>query len=159
MIDIQANIGTIKGYGTVIDIRKLMLLEEKEKEKEGYLPYSLNHSKILISPEIERLTETNVAFNKLLTTALYEISDFLDKEIGETGYIIEVSIVQDYEYPDWRDNVIRVKVPIRDNPKYILQLWDNVSDRVWNKVASIKENAEEIERISDNTRIAFDILE
>jgi len=93
-----------------------------------------------------------------LTTVLTEISSLLNKEIGKKGYLIEVSIVQDYEYPDWRDNVITIKVPIKD-PKYVIQLWSTVSDNVWRKVGSIKEDAEEIKKISDNTRIAFDILE
>jgi hypothetical protein len=45
----------------------------------------------------------------------------------QIGEIIEIYISQDYEIPDWRDNVIRVKVPI-DNSRYILQLWDNEYD-------------------------------
>ena len=136
-----------------------MLLEEKKMRIEGYKPYSLDHGKILISPEIDILVDTNAAFDKLLSIALNEIVDFLDKEIGRIGYIIEVSKVQDYEHPDWIDNVIRVKVPIKDNPKYVLQLWDDASDRVWDRISSITENVEEIERISDNTRISFRILE
>jgi hypothetical protein len=136
-----------------------MLLEEKEMRREGYKPYLLDHGKILISPEIDILVDTNAAFDKLLSTALNEIIDFLDKEIGRIDYIIEVSTIQDHEYPDWIDNVIKVKVPIKDNPKYVLQLWDDVSDRVWDKISSITENVEEIERISDNTRISFRILE
>lgn len=146
-------------YETMVIGKELILSEEKEMMREGYRPYSLDHGKILISPEIDILVDTNVAFDKLLSTALNEIIDFLDKEIGGIGYIIEVSMVQDCEYPDWIDNVIRVKVPIKDKPKYVLQLWDDVSDRVWDKISSITENAEEIERISNNTRISFRILE
>lgn len=147
------------GHETMTMGKELILSEEKEMMREGYRPYSLDHGKILISPEIDILVDTNAAFDKLLSIALIEIVDFLDKEIGRIGYIIEVSMVQDCEYPDWIDNVIRVKIPIKDNPKYVLQLWDDVSDRVWDKISSITENAEEIERISDNTRISFRILE
>lgn len=160
MIYTQANMGIAKGYGTAADVRKLMLLEEKEKvEKKEYISQSLDHGVILISPEIDSQIESNKAFEAMIKTALSEITNALDEEWhGKIGYMIEISIAQDYEYPDWRDIEIEIKVPI-DDPKYVLQLWDKVSDRVWNKVASIKENAEEIERISDNTRIAFDILE
>lgn len=95
----------------------------------------------------------------MIETALSEITRVMDEEWhGQIGYIVEISIVQDYENPNWKDTEIEIKVPI-DNPEYVLQLWGKVSDRVWDKVASIKEDAEEIERISDNTRIAFDILE
>lgn len=145
-------------YETIVDYRTLMLLEEKEKLKEGFIRESLDHSTLLVSPEIKEKLESNALFNKLMTIALSEISSLLDKEIGKIGYIIEVSIVQDYEYPDWRDTVIRIKVPIKD-PKYIIQLWGKISDHVWTKIGSIKENAEEIKRISDNTRISFRILE
>lgn len=144
-------------YGTIMDNMTLMSLEEEEKLGEGFIRESLDHSTLLISPEIKWKLESNVIFGEVLTTALTEISFLLDKEIGRNGYIIEVCIVQDYEYPDWRDNVIAIKVPIKD-PKRIIKLWNKVSDNVWKKVGSIKENAEEIKKISDNTRIAFDML-
>ena len=141
-----------KGHGMA------MLLEEEEKISKGFIRESLDHSIILVSPDIKEKIESNASFNKLLITALTEISSLLDKEIGGIGYIIEVSVVQDYEYPDWRDNVITVKVPISDDPKYIIKLWKKVSRKVWEKVELIREDAEEIKRIRDNTRIAFDIL-
>ena len=143
----------------IVGYEDRMSLEEKEKVREGYISQSLDHNVILVSPEIEKQIETNKVFGKILETALSEITKKLDEEWhGKIGYVIEISVIQDYEFPDWRDNVIRIKVPIND-PKYVLQLWDEVSDRVWDKIESIKENAEEIEKISDNTRIAFDILE
>ena len=143
---------TIPGY------EKLMLLEEKEKLKEGYIRQPLDHSTLLVSQEIERQIGSNRVFDEVLKTALSEISTILNEEWhGKIGYIIEVSIVQDYEYPDWRDTVITIKVPIK-NPRYVVNLWYTVSDKVWKKVDSIKENVEEIKRIRDNTRIAFDIL-
>ncbi len=137
-----------------------MLLEEKEKvEKKDYISQFLDHSMVLISPEIEKQIRSNKVFENVIKTALSEITDILNEEWhGQIDYIVEISIVQDYEYPNWKDMEIEIKVPI-DNPKYVLQLWGNVSDRVWDKVASIKEDAEEIKRISDNTRIAFDVLE
>lgn len=135
-----------------------MLLEVREKIKEGFISESLDHSLLLVSSEIKEKLESDVLFDKILTVALSEISNYLDKEIGKMGYIIEVSIVEDYEYPDWRDNVITIKVPIKDDPKYIIRLWSTTSDRVWEKIRSIKERAEEIDKISKNTRIAFDIL-
>lgn len=144
-------------YGSIIDNMTLMSLEEEEKLREGFTRESLDHSTLLISPEIKERLGSNVLFGEVLTTALTEISSLLDKEIGRNGYIIEISVVQDYEYPDWRDNVITIKVPIKD-PKYVIKLWSNISDKVWKKVGSIKEDAEEIKKISDNTRIAFDIL-
>lgn len=136
------------------------MLEEKEKvEKIDYISQSLDHSMILISPEIKKQIESNRAFETVIETALSEITKSLDEEFrGQIGYIIELYVSRDYEIPEWINNVIRIKVPI-DNPKYILQLWDKVSDRVWDKVASIEENAEEIEKVEDNTRIAFRVLE
>ncbi len=137
-----------------------MLLEEKEKvEKKDYISQFLDHSMVLISPEIEKQIRSNKMFENVIKTALSEITDILNEEWhGQIDYIVEISIIQDYEYPNWKDMEIEIKVPI-DNPKYVLQLWGNVSDRVWDKVASIKGDAEEIKRISDNTRIAFDVLE
>lgn len=154
----------IKEHMTMEDVitgyEDRMLLEEKEKvEKKDYISQSLDHSMVLISPEIEKQIRSNRVFENVIKTALSEIIDILNEEWhGQIGYIIEISIAQDYEYPSWKDTEIEIKVPI-DNPKYVLQLWGNVSDRVWNRVASIKEDAGEIERISDDTRIAFDILE
>jgi hypothetical protein len=111
----------------------------------------------IISPEIKEQLRSNTIFVNILTTVLTEISSLLDKEIGRNGYIIEISAIHDYEYNDWRDNVIRIKVPIKD-PKYVDQLWKIVNDNVWKKVGLIKEDAEEIKKISDNTRIVFDNL-
>lgn len=144
-------------YGTIMDNMTLMSLEE-ERLREGFTRESLDNSTFLITPEIKEQLGSNALFGDVLTIALTEISSLLDKEIGKKGYLIEVSIVQDYEYPDWRDNVITIKVPIKD-PKHVIQLWSAVSDKVWRKVGSIKEDVEEIKKISDNTRIAFDILE
>ncbi len=136
-----------------------MLQEEKEKVEKNYISQSLDHSMVLINPEIEKQIKSNRAFENMIKTALSEIIDALNEEWkGQIGYIIEISIVRDYELPEWKDIEIDIKVPI-DNPKYVLRLWDDISDRVWEKVASIKEDAEEIEKISDNTMIAFDILE
>lgn len=144
-------------YRTIASNR-IPILDVQEKIKEGFISESLDHSILLISPEIKEKLESDVLFDKILTVALSEISNYMDKEIGKIGYIIEVSIVQDYEYPDWRDNVITVKVPIKDDPEYIIRLWSTISDRVWRKIRSIKERKAEIEKISKNTRIAFDIL-
>lgn len=135
-----------------------LLLEELEKVKEGYTPNSLGNGIYLISTGVKERLSSHGLFTDVLTIALSETVSILDKEIGKGKYVIEVSIVQDYEYPDWKDTVIRIKVPFKD-PKYIIQLWGKVSDRVWAKIGSIKENAEEIKRISDNTRISFRILE
>jgi hypothetical protein len=144
-------------YGTIMDNMTLMSLEEEKMLREGFTRESLDHSALLISPEIKWKLESNALFGEVLTTALTEISSLLDKEIGKNGYIIEIGVVQDYEYPDWRDNVITIKVPIKD-PKHIIKLWSVVSNKVWEKVGSIKEDAGEIKKISDSTRIAFDIL-
>lgn len=143
----------------IIGYENIMLREEKEKLKEGYISQSLYHNKLLISHEIEKKIGSNRVFDEVLKTALSEISTILNEEChGKIEFMVEVSIVQDYEYPDWKDTVIRIKVPFKD-PKYVIQLWSKVSDRVWTKIGSIKENAEEIKRISDNTRISFRILE
>ena len=136
-----------------------IFIEEKERIEEDYISRSLDHNVILVSPEINRQVESSSAFETVIETALSEITKALDEEFrGKISYVIEIYIFQDYENADWRTNVIRIKVPIK-NPRYVLQLWDKISDRVWEKVASIEENAEEIEKIEDNTRIAFDILE
>ncbi len=143
----------------IIGYENIMLREEKEKLKGGYINQSLYHNKLLISHEIEKKIGSSRIFDKVLKTALSEISRLLNEEWhGKIEFMIEVSIVQDYEYPDWKDTVIRIKVPFKD-PKYVIQLWSKVSDSVWTKIGSIKENAEEIKRISDNTRISFRILE
>lgn len=136
-----------------------ILLEEKEKVNKNYISQSLDHSTVLISSEIEKQIRSNRAFENVIKTVLSEITEILNEEWhGQIGYIIEISIAQDYENPNWKDTEIEIKVPI-DNPEYVLQLWGRVSDRVWDKVALIKEDAKEIERISDNARIAFDVLE
>jgi len=145
-------------YETMTIGNELILSEEKERLREGFTSHSLDHNTILISPEIERQIESSDSFNKLLTTALTEISYLLDKENGKIGYIVEVSVVHDYEYPDLKENVIRIKVPIKD-PKYVVDLWYRVGYEVGKKIESIKEDTEEIKRISDNTRISFRILE
>jgi hypothetical protein len=137
----------------------LMLLEIKEKVERDYTSQSLDHSVILISPEIKEQIESNKVFENVIETFLSEITNTLNEEWhGQIGYIVEISIIQDYEYPSWRDNVIRIKVPIKD-PKYVIQLRNKVSCNVWRKVELIEEDAEEIKRISDNTRISFRILE
>lgn len=142
----------------IIGYENIMLREEKEKLKEGYISQSL-YRNILISHEIEKKIGSSRVFDEVLKTALSEISTILNEEWhGKIEFMIEVSIVQDYEYSDWKDTVIRIKVPFKD-PKYVIQLWSKVSDRVWTKIGSIKENAEEIKRIIDNTRISFRILE
>ncbi len=141
------------------DYESKILQEEREKKTEYFLQYSFNHSKVLVSSEINEKVESNKAFEIMINTALSEIRDVLDEEFhGKIGYMIEIYVFQDYDDPSWRTNVIRIKVPI-NNPKYVLRLWDKVSDRVWDKVLSIKENAEEIRKIESNTRISFDILE
>jgi hypothetical protein len=156
----MAEIGEIiRNREVIVGYEDKMLIEEKEKIDKNYISQSLDHNIILISPEIDEQIKSNRAFETVIKTALSEIADILDKEFhGQIGYIIEIYIFQDFEFPDWRNNVIRIKVPIK-NPKYILRLWDKISDRVWDKVTSIEENAEEIEKVEGNTRIAIDILE
>lgn len=155
-----AKINEIIQMGEVIEgYKNRMLLEEKEKKEEDYISRYLDNNVILVNPEINKQTGLNKAFETVIETALSEITKVLDEEfLGKIGYLIEIYIFQDYENPDWRTNVIRIKVPI-NNPRYVLQLWDKVSDRVWDKIFSIEENAEEIEKVEDNTRIALDILE
>ncbi len=149
----------IREQEIIVGYENIMLREEEEKIKEGYISQPLNHSRLLISPEIEKKIGSNRVFDKVLKTASSEISTILNEEWhGKIEYMIEVSIIQDYENPDRKDTVIRIKVPFKD-PKYIIQLWGKVSDKVWSKIGSIKENAEEIKRISDNTRISFRIIE
>lgn len=139
---------------------KKIFLEEKEKvEKKKYIGQSLDHGKILTSPEINEQIETNKVFETVIETALSEITDILSEEFqGKIGYVINLNVAKDYEDPEWKVNEIEIKVPIA-NPRYVLQLWDDVSDRVWDKVGRIEENTEEIEKIEDNTMITFDILE
>lgn len=137
-----------------------MLLEEKEKvEEKKYISQSLDHNMILISPEINKQIESNKVFETMIETALSEITKTLDEEFhGQIGYMINIGVARDYENPAWKVTEIEIKVPI-DNPKYVLRLWDKVSDRAWDKVRRIEENIEEIEKIEDNTMITFDILE
>lgn len=144
----------IEGY------KDRMLLEEKEKvEEKKYISQSLDHNMILISPEINKQIESNKVFETMIETALSEITKTLDEEFhGQIGYMINIGVARDYENPDWKVTEIEIKVPI-DNPKYVLRLWDKVSDRAWDKVRMIEENIEEIEKIEDNTMITFDILE
>lgn len=156
--------GMLCGYGLYEERTKsckdevLILQEERKRLNEGFTREYLGHNVIIVSSEIKERLESNVLFNKLLTMALYEITVFLDKEIDKTGYIVEANIVQDYEYADWKDVVIIVKVLIKD-PRRVVNLWYTVSENVWKKVKSIRENAEEIKKITENFRIAFEILE
>lgn len=144
--------------GTIMDNMILMSLEEEEKLREGFTRESLDHGTLLITPEIKGKLESNALFGEILTVALSEINILLDKEIGKIGYIIEVGIVCDHEFPQWRDTVITIKVPIKD-PKYILQLWNVIEEKVRKKIKSIDEDIEEINKISDNFEIDIEILE
>ncbi len=136
----------------------LMLEEEKEKLKEGYVRQPLDHSTLLVSPEIERQIGSNPLFDEILKPALSEISTILNEEIGKIGYIIEVNIEVDYEFPQWVDTVITIKVPIED-PKYIIQLWKLIEERIRKKIKSIRADPEEINKISYHLDTAVEILE
>lgn len=141
-----------------INIETLILLEEKEKLKEGYVSQPLDHSKLLISPEIEIQIGSNALFDEVLKTALSEISAILNEEIAKIDYIIEVSIEKDYEFPQWKDTVITIKTPIKDS-KYIIKLWKVIEERVRKKINSINADIEEINKISYHLDIAIEILE
>lgn len=136
----------------------LVIMEEREKLKEGYIWQSLDRSTFLISPEIKVKSESNILFGKVLNTALLELNILLDKEIGKIGYIIEVSIEKDYEIPQWEQIFISIKIPIQD-PKYINQLWKKVSEKIWKKVYLIEEDIEKIKKISHDIVIVLEILE
>ncbi len=95
----------------------------------------------------------------MIETALSEITKTLGEEFREQiVYIIDVSIIQDYESPDWRDVVVTIKVPIKD-PNYVVNLWYRVGSDFWKKLKSIKEYDEEMKRFSENFRISMEILE
>lgn len=112
-----------------------------------------------ISPEIKELSQSNVLFNDVLTTALSEISFLLDKEMDKLNYQIKVKIEEDLEIPDWKETLISIKIPKR-NPKDLIRLWKVVEKRVREKIESIKEeNEEEITKINDNLVIVIDELE
>jgi hypothetical protein len=76
-----------------------------------------------ISPEIKELSQSNVLFNDVLTTALSEISFLLDKEIDKLNYQIKVKIEEDFEISEWKKTLITIEVPKR-NPKDFIRLWD-----------------------------------
>lgn len=61
-----------------------ILLEEKEKVNKDYINQSLDHSVILISPEIDSHIGSNKTFEATIKTALSEITNALDEE-----YILE----------------------------------------------------------------------
>jgi len=142
----------------IVGYETLMLVEEKEKLKEGYVHQPLDHSILLISPEIERQIGSNTLFDEVLRTALSEISTILNEEISKIGYIIEVSIEEDYEFPQWKDTVITIKVPIKD-PMYIIQLWKTIEEKVRKKIESINADLEEINKINYHLDITIEILE
>lgn len=142
----------------IVGYETLMLVEEKEKLKEGYVRQHLDHGILLISPEIERQIGSNTLFDEVLKTTLFEISTILNEEIGKIGYIIEVSIEEDYEFPQWRDTVITIKIPIKD-PKYIIQLWKTIEEKVRKKIELISANIEEINKINRHLDITIEILE
>lgn len=147
MIGTQIAIDVAKGY------EKLMLLEEKEKIGKGYEYRSLDHSALLISPEIEKKIGSYPLFDEILKTALSEISTALNDEwLRKIGYIIEVSI------DEWKDTVIEVKVPIED-PEYVIQLWKRIDERVRKKIRSINADIEEINNILYRLDTSFEILE
>lgn len=145
-------------YKIITGYETLMLAEEKEKLKEGYVRQPLDHVTLLVSPEIERQIGSNPLFDEILKTALSEISTILNEEIGKIGYIIEVNIEIDYEFPQWVDTVITIKVPIED-PKYIIQLWKLIEERIRKKIKSIRADPEEINKISYHLDTTVEILE
>ncbi len=151
-------------YGLYIDIDKrcndelLISLEEKEKLKEGYFNENLGHTTILLSREIKDRLRSNTLFFNVLDTAIYEISNILNRENDKMKYIIEVNIEEDYEFIQWRDTVITIKIPIKDT-KYIIQLWKVLSENVRKKIKSIDADIEEIKKISHNLSIFIEILE
>lgn len=145
-------------HDIIVGYETLMLAEEKEKLEEGYVRQPLDHSTLLVSSEIERQIGSNALFDEILKTALSEISTILNEEIGKIGYIIEVNIEEDYEFPQWKDTVITIKVPIKDY-KYIIQLWKIIEERVRKKIESISADIEEINKISYHLDISIEILE
>lgn len=137
---------------------KLILKEEREKLKEGYVSQPLDHSTLLVSPEIERKIGSNPLFDEILKTVLSEVSIILNEEIGKIGYIIEVEIEPDYEFPQWIDNVITIKVPIED-PKYIIQLWKLIEEGIRKKIKLVDADQEEINKINYHLDTVVDILD
>lgn len=131
----------------------IMKLEVGEKvEKNKYIKQSLDHSLILISPEINDGIVSNRVFEIVIKTALSEITDALSDEFHDKiGYIIEISI------DEWTDTVIEVKVPI-DDPEYVIQLWKKVDERVRKKIRSI-DTDEELNNIISHLDTVFRILE
>jgi hypothetical protein len=106
-----------------------------------------------ISPEIKEMSN-NVWFDKVLTTALSEISFLLNKEI----YQIKVKVEEDLEIPEWKETLILIRVPKR-NPKDLIRLWKVVEERVRKKIDSIREENEEITKINENLAIFIEELD
>lgn len=111
---------------------------------------------IEIDSEIKELSQSNVLFNDVLTTALSEISFLLDKGMDKLNYQIKVKIEEDFEIPEWKETLISIKVPER-NPKDLIRLWKLIEERVRKKIESIKkENEEEITKINENIVIVIE---
>lgn len=68
------------------------------------------------------------------------------------------NIEEDYEFIQWRDTVITIKIPIKD-AKYIIQLWKGLSENIRKKIKSIDADIEEIKKINHNLSIFIEILE
>lgn len=148
----------IEEHEIIIGYETLMSAEEKEKLKEGYVRQPLDNSILLVGPEIERQIRSNTLSDEVLKTALSEISTILKEEIGKIDFLIEVNIEKDYEFPQWKDTVITIKVPIKDT-KYIIQLWKIIEEKVRKKIELINADIEEINKISYHLDITIEILE
>jgi hypothetical protein len=122
------------------------------------LQEDMDHSVVLISPKIEKQAGINPLFDEILKTALSEIYTVLDEEFhGRIGYIIEIDLEKDYEFPEWVDTVITIKVPI--DISYVIPLYLKIEEMVRKKIKSIKANVKEIEKISYHLDTSVEILE
>lgn len=88
-----------------------------------------------ISLEVGEILDKNEYLKIVLDNALLEIQKILN--LKDENYIINVSLEQDIEVPEWKEIVVSIQVRERDyNEK--MNLWEEIEEKVRTKIEQIQ---------------------